>query len=195
MLKFIKNNKLLFILIVLTFISLISGILFNTLIDTSTKKDITKNINSLITNYNSQSNLIKSFIPTFTSSLFLDLLIWIFGISIIGCIIVLFLFLFKVFIFGFELVSLLVNLNIGRIIFIIIYMLPSLFNLVIYFILTLFSISYSISLFKILFFKKNYNLSDITKKYIKILGVSLLFSFLSSIIEIFIIPKILIFLI
>lgn len=195
MLKFIKNNKLLFILIVLTLISLISGILFNTLIDTNTKKDITNNINSLITNYNSQSNLIKSFIPTFTSSLFLDLLIWIFGISIIGCIIVLFLFLFKVFIFGFELVSLLVNLNIGRIIFIIIYMLPSLFNLVIYFILTLFSISYSISLFKILFLKKNYNLSDITKKYIKILGVSLLFSFLSSIIEIFIIPKILIFLI
>ena len=195
MLKFIKNNKLLFILIALTFISLISGILFNTLIDTNTKKDITNNINSLITNYNSQSNLIKSFIPTFTSTLFLDLLIWIFGISIIGCIIVLFLFLFKVFIFGFELVSLLVNLNIGRIIFIIIYMLPSLFNLVIYFILTLFSISYSISLFKILFLKKNYNLSDITKKYIKILGVSLLFSFLSSIIEIFIIPKILIFLI
>ncbi len=195
MLKFIKNNKLLFILIVFTLISLISGILFNTLIDTNTKKDITNNINSLITNYNSQSNLIKSFIPTFTSSLFLDLLIWIFGISIIGCIIVLFLFLFKVFIFGFELVSLLVNLNIGRIIFIIIYMLPSLFNLVIYFILTLFSISYSISLFKILFLKKNYNLSDITKKYIKILGVSLLFSFLSSIIEIFIIPKILIFLI
>lgn len=195
MLKFIKNNKLLFILIVFTFISLISGILFNTLIDTNTKKDITNNINSLITNYNSQSNLIKSFIPTFTSSLFLDLLIWIFGISIIGCIIVLFLFLFKVFIFGFEFVSLLVNLNLGRIIFILIYMLPSLFNLVIYFILTLFSISYSISLFKILFLKKNYNLSDITKKYIKILGVSLLFSFLSSIIEIFIIPKILIFLI
>lgn len=195
MLKFIKNNKLLFILIVLTLISLISGILFNTLIDASTKKDITNNINSLITNYNSQSNLIKSFIPTFTSSLFLDLLIWIFGISIIGCIIVLFLFLFKVFIFGFEFVSLLVNLNLGRIIFILIYMLPSLFNLVIYFILTLFSISYSISLFKILFLKKNYNLSNITKKYVKILGVSLLFSFLSSIIEVFIIPKILIFLI
>lgn len=195
MLKFIKNNKLLFILIVLTLISLISGILFNTLIDISTKKEITNNINSLITNYNSQSNLIKSFIPTFSSSLFLELLIWIFGISIIGCIIVLFLFLFKVFIFGFELVSLLVNLNIRHIIFIVIYMLPSLFNLVIYFILTLFSISYSISLFKILFLKKNYNLSNITKKYIKILGVSLLFNLLSSIIEVFILPKILIFLI
>ena len=195
MLKFIKNNKLLFILIVLTLISLISGILFNTLIDISTKKEITNNINSLITNYNSQSNLIKSFIPTFSSSLFLELLIWIFGISIIGCIIVLFLFLFKVFIFGFELVSLLVNLNIGHIIFIVIYMLTSLFNLVIYFILTLFSISYSISLFKILFLKKNYNLSNITKKYIKILGVSLLFNLLSSIIEVFILPKILIFLI
>ena len=96
MIKFIKNNKLLFILIVLTLITLISGIFFNTLIDISTKKDITNNINSLITNYNSQSNLIKSFIPTFSSSLFLELLIWIFGISIIGCIIVLFLFLFKV---------------------------------------------------------------------------------------------------
>ena len=79
--------------------------------------------------------------------------------------------------------------------FIVIYMLPSLFNLVIYFILTLFSISYSISLFKILFLKKNYNLSNITKKYIKILGVSLLFNLLSSIIEVFILPKILIFLI
>ena len=195
MIKFIKNNKLLFILIVLTLITLISGIFFNTLIDISTKKDITNNINNLITNYNSQSNLIKSFIPTFSSSLFLELLIWIFGISIIGCIIVLFLFLFKVFIFGFELVSLLVNLKIGHIIFIVIYMLPSLFNLVIYFILTLFSISYSISLFKILFLKKNYNLSNITKKYIKILGVSLLFNLLSSIIEVFILPKILIFLI
>ena len=44
MIKFIKNNKLLFILIVLTLITLISGIFFNTLIDISTKKDITNNI-------------------------------------------------------------------------------------------------------------------------------------------------------
>ena len=94
-----------------------------------------------------------------------------------------------------ECIKDLTNLKIGHIIFIVIYMLPSLFNLVIYFILTLFSISYSISLFKILFLKKNYNLSNITKKYIKILGVSLLFNLLSSIIDVFILPKILIFLI
>ena len=137
----------------------------------------------------------KDFFKLLSSNYTFIIIIWILGISIFGTIIVLILYLFKVFIFGFELVSLLVNLNIGHIIFIVIYMLPSLFNLVIYFILTLFSISYSISLFKILFLKKNYNLSNITKKYIKILGVSLLFNLLSSIIEVFIIPKILIFLI
>lgn len=188
MLKFIKRNKLLSILTFLTILVFIIGILYPAVVDNNTKEIISKNITNLISSIEN-SMTIKDFFKLLSSNYTYIILIWILGISIFGIIIVLILYLFKVFIFAFELSSLFINLKLSNIIFIILYMLPNLLYIGIYFILVLFSISYSINLFKMIFLHKNYNIRLITKKYTKVLLVTLLLIFLLSIINIFITPK------
>lgn len=188
MLKFIKRNKLLSILTLLTIFIFIIGILYPAVIDNNTKNIISKNINDLISTI--QNNItFKAFFKTLSSNYIYTIIIWILGISIFGIAIVLILYLFKVFIFGFELSSLFINLKLSNIIFIILYMLPNLLYITIYFILVLFSISYSITLFKMIFLHKNYNIRIITKKYTKVLLIALILIFLLSIITTFITPK------
>lgn len=189
MLQKIRKNKLLFVLIILSIIIFILGILFNTMIDTNTKKNITKNINKIILNTNKNPSLINFITCVVTNYLFI-IIEWLLGISIIGCFITLFLYLYKVFILGFELISLIINLKFNKILIIILYLLPNVFNIIIYFIICLFSLSYSYLLFKIVFLKKEINLQLVMKKYIKILIIALILIFLSSIIEVFIMPKI-----
>ncbi len=188
MLKFIKRNKLLSILTLLTIFIFIIGILYPAVIDNNTKKIISKNINDLISTI--QNNItFKDFFKTLSSNYVYTIIIWILGISIFGIVIVLILYLFKVFIFGFELSSLFINLKLSNIIFIILYMLPNLLYITIYFILVLFSISYSITLFKMIFLHKNYNIRIITKKYTKVLLIALILILLLSVITTFITPK------
>ncbi len=188
MIKFIKRNKLLSILIFLTLLIFIIGLLYPAVVDNNTREIISKNITDLISSIKNNMSF-KDFFKLLSSNYTFIIIIWILGISIFGTIIVLILYLFKVFIFGFELSSLIINLKLSNIIFIILYTLPNLLYIAIYFILVLFSISYSITLFKMIFLHKNYTIRLITKKYIKVLLVSLLLILLLSIINIFITPK------
>lgn len=188
MIKFIKRNKLLSILALLTILTFLIGILYPAVVDNNTREIISKNITDLISSIKNNMSF-KDFFKLLSSNYTFIIIIWILGISIFGTIIVLILYLFKVFIFGFELSSLIINLKLSNIIFIILYTLPNLLYIAIYFILVLFSISYSITLFKMIFLHKNYTIRIITKKYIKILLVSLLLILLLSIINIFITPK------
>ena len=188
MIKFIKRNKLLSILAHLTILTFLIGILYPAVVDNNTREIISKNITDLISSIKNNMSF-KDFFKLLSSNYTFIIIIWILGISIFGTIIVLILYLFKVFIFGFELSSLIINLKLSNIIFIILYTLPNLLYIAIYFILVLFSISYSITLFKMIFLHKNYTIRIITKKYIKVLLVSLLLILLLSIINIFITPK------
>lgn len=188
MIKFIKRNKLLSILALLTILTFLIGILYPAVVDNNTREIISKNITDLISSIKNNMSF-KDFFKLLSSNYTFIIIIWILGISIFGTIIVLILYLFKVFIFGFELSSLIINLKLSNIIFIILYTLPNLLYIAIYFILVLFSISYSITLFKMIFLHKNYTIRLITKKYIKVLLVSLLLILLLSIINIFITPK------
>ena len=188
MIKFIKRNKLLSILALLTILTFLIGILYPAVVDNNTREIISKNITDLISSIKNNMSF-KDFFKLLSSNYTFIIIIWILGISIFGTIIVLILYLFKLFIFGFELSSLIINLKLSNIIFIILYTLPNLLYIAIYFILVLFSISYSITLFKMIFLHKNYTIRIITKKYIKVLLVSLLLILLLSIINIFITPK------
>ena len=184
MTSYVKRNKLLFILIFLSFIVFIFGILFYFLLDTSYKDIIDNNIDLLF-----QNKLIdfKSF---FFNKLFSNIFIWLLGISVIGFIIVLILYLYKGFIFSFEVVSLLFNLNKNNFLMIIAYILPNLFFLCIMFVLSYYSISYSIFLFRFLFRDKKYNITDITRRYIKILLISFIITLLCCLLEYFILNHI-----
>ena len=181
MIKYYKKNRLLFVLITLTIISIILGIICNTLLSEDNKILVSKNINLLLDN--------KLIIPKslIFNNLITTLIIWLLGISIIGIILIFPIYLFKVFIFSFETISLISNLKLKNILLITVYLIPNLINLFIYFIICYYGITYSYYLIKHIFFNKKYNMYKITKKYIIILGISLVLILLSSILEIFII--------
>ena len=191
-----KKNKLLKILIILTIIIVIISIYLSATLDKTTKEEITNNIivlkntikTSKITNL---STLIKSF----SNNLITASIIWLLGISIIGIPIVLGIYLFKVLLLTLEIIFFIINIKYTNIFFIFIYLLPSILNILIYFILIYYSINYSLILIKVLFFKKDYKLKQITKRYIKILLLILLSIFITNLIEILLIPRILILLI
>ncbi len=180
MIKFIKNNKILSLLILLSFIAIVFGIFFNVLISDSNKEIVSTNINKLL-NGNIKVN--------FYDHIFEIIFIGIVGISIIGFMFNLIIYLFNLFIVSFEASSLFINIGFSNIFTIILYIFPRLLYCISLFIICLYSISYSICLFRMVFRNKNYNLKNITKKYLKVLGICILIILVSNVLEIIILPR------
>ena len=194
--KYIKKNKLLKILLIITILTVLISIYLTATIDKSTKEEITNNIITLKnTLKTSKVSNLGIFTKTLSNNLITTSIIWLLGISIIGIPIVLGIYLFKVLLLSLEIIFFIINIKYTNIFFIIIYLLPSILNIFLYFILLYYSINYSIILIKVIFLKKDYKLKLITKRYIKILIFVLISMFISSLIEILLIPRILIFLI
>jgi len=194
--KYIKKNKLLKILLIITILTVLISIYLTATIDKSVKEEITNNIITLKnTLKTSKVSNLGIFTKTLSNNLITTSIIWLLGISIIGIPIVLGIYLFKVLLLSLEIIFFIINIKYTNIFFIIIYLLPSILNIFLYFILLYYSINYSIILIKVIFLKKDYKLKLITKRYIKILIFVLISMFISSLIEILLIPRILIFLI
>lgn len=182
MLNFIKKNKILSILIMFSIISVILGILFNAVLSEDNKVVITDNINKLI-----EGNFIGY--DTLTRHLFATIFIWILGISLIGFIFIFFVYLFNLFIVSFETCSLFINLGFKNIILIILYLVPNIIYLITLFVFCLYSISYSLCLFRFLFRGREYNLKLITKRYLKVFIICFIFVIISNVLEFIILPR------
>ena len=85
------KNKLLSILIILGFISIVLGILFPAIITNENKELIHQSISSFITGIkDGKTNYISAFISSITNNILVFFFIWILGISIIGIPVILF---------------------------------------------------------------------------------------------------------
>lgn len=174
--KWIKNNKVLFILLLLSILVFILGFYFHAIQDDETKNLIKNNVVKELTNPNSITSILL------TNSLLL-ITIWILGISIIGIIVVVFLYSWKLFIFSFELCSYLVTLKINNLLGLIILFIPLIIYLFLIFLQTFYSLHYSISLFEYLILKKKKNILIITKRYIKLLLPIISINILTSLLQ------------
>lgn len=173
MIQFIKRRKILSFLLTLTIIFFLLGIFFYANLDLESRGAIASNINALMKGEGvSLSNYF--FHQTLSS-----ILIWLFGISIIGVLIVLLIFLFEVFLFSFELCSLIATLGLSHFLFIFLYSFPQIIFLLSLFVLCFYSIHFSYYLFSFLFLHKTYSFSSIMKRYIRIY----LFSFIGILIS------------
>ena len=189
MIHFIKNNKLLSILIILSLIVFLIGFLSFNSLDSSIKKISLQNILDFISLIKSNSySFSKIFIPTFFRDSILIIVIWIFGISIIGIIIILFFYFFELLLFSLEVSSLLFYIQKIPLNFLIIFTIIKSIKLFIYLIFTYYSSSFSIMLFRLFFLKKEYPIKKIFKRYLKlfilllfcIIGIILIESLLYS---------------
>ena len=183
MFKYLKNNKILSIMILLTLISILIGIFFYVYIKKDYYEIISKNIFLLFNNkkINYKKVYINNYINLF--------IIWLLGISILGIILVLFLYLFKIFTLSFEITSMISILKGKNIIKISLYLLKGTIISSVYFFICYYAILYSLYLIKHLFINKHYDMHYITKKYIVILLFSIIIIFFVSLIEIIILKK------
>lgn len=188
--KKLKEKKLFIIIFIVTVISFIIGILLISILSGNNKSLIVKSLNnffiSIKENKLNQSALLYK---TLTNNIIINLIIWILGISIIGIPIVISILSFKSLTFGFTISSLIYAYKFNGIIKSIIYIIPNLINLFIIFVLSYYSISFSLMLFNYLFRKKEYNKRIIVNRYLKLLLISLLLLILTAILESFVMPK------
>ncbi len=188
--KKLKEKKLFIIIFIVTVISFIIGILLISILSGNNKSLIVKSLNnffiSIKENKLNQSALLYK---TLTNNIIINLIIWILGISIIGIPIVISILSFKSLTFGFTISSLIYTYKFNGIIKSIIYIIPNLINLFIIFVLSYYSISFSLMLFNYLFRKKEYNKRIIVNRYLKLLLISLLLLILTAVLESFVMPK------
>lgn len=188
----IKNNKLLFILTLITGISILLGILYPAIITKENEELIKVSITSFFKAIDSNKlNYTTALISSLSNNIIISIVVWILGISIIGLPLIIFILLFKSFILGFSITSILLTYGWKGILSAIIYSLPCLINLLGLFLLAYYAITISLALGKDLFQKKEMNKKRIMKRYLKIGIFALVFFILTSLLEVYIMPSIL----
>jgi len=186
--KGLSKRKIFMILLIICLVSFIFGILFLAMLDKNGKNIVVSTINNYINNLNYDK---KDLFLLFKNNVFITIIMFLFGVSLFGVIFEVLFLIAKSFILGFSFSSFIYTFKLKGVFIGLIYLFPSIFNLCIYFILGFFALNYSIYLYKYIFKNKEYNLKLLMKKYLKVLGVSIILLSLSSLIQYFIIPYIL----
>ena len=186
--KEFSKRKIFIILLVISIISLVVGILFLALLDNNGKKIVSDTIKNYVTNNNYDK---KELLLLLKNNILITIVMWFLGVSLFGFIFEIIFLIVKSFTLGFSISSFIYTYKVKGIIIGFIYLLPRIFNLILYFILGFFAINYSIYLFKYIFKNKEYNLKLIMRKYIKILIISVFLLLCSTLIQFFVIPMIL----
>ena len=190
----VRFNKNLFVfLFVLVMTGLFAGALFSVILSDSDKKMVSDYLNNFLVNLSSgKINFNISFFNTLVFTLGFALIIWIFGISIIGVLLVLPFLFFKSFILGFSVGSILVNFKIKGVILSLIYIVPHhAINILVYILICAYSIMISYRMVTCMFKKKSFDFKLFMSKYSFILIFSLIILFITSLYESFILPYVL----
>lgn len=184
-----KKRRLFKILLMATIISIVMGIFYVAIISkadkTLLKNSFDQFFSSIKTNHYNQ---LESFGKCFFSNVLLTFLIWILGISIIGTPVSIIYLIFKSFVFGFSLSSMIYTYGIKGIIPSLIYSLPLFINLVIIFLLTFYAVNFSKKLYLFLFKKKDIPLTRMVHTYSKFLIFLLVIMTISCILSSYAIP-------
>ncbi len=188
----IKQNKLLLLLTILTAISIIIGILFPSLLKDNDQELIKNSITEFIKKINENKlNHLEILISSSWNNILITIILLVLGISLIGIPIIVIIHIFKCFITGFTITSILITYGPKGIITAIIYSIPNILNTLGSLLISYYAISFSITIFKCIFKKENKNWNSITKQYTKLTIFFILYSVIISILESYVIPNIL----
>ena len=187
--KEIQKNKYKYIfLLTIILIGFISGIIFSNILSYNDHQEISNTLKDYFLGIkNNQSiNYLGNFLNIFSVNYLYMLLIWIFGLSIIGIILNPFILYFKSFVIGFSVGIIISIYSYLGILSSLLYLFPHLLiNLLVYTLLSFYGIKLSIKLFKALFLHKNFNFQELVKKYLKILGLASIILLITTLYETF----------
>ena len=180
------NTFIMFIII----LGIISGSLFLVVLKDTDRNLVIEKINTFFTNINTN---IEAFKNAFIENIIFVILVWILGMSIIGIIINIFMIYLKGFIIGFSLSSFFLVYKYKGLLAALIYTFPtSIINILVCLLLGVYSVLFTINLWKIIFLKeKDYNMKKFIKKYFLILILCIILILISSLTESFLVPSLL----
>lgn len=188
--EFILKRKLLIGLLIGLVLSFIMGVLFISILGKDNGLLVKTSVNSYFEGINlGNINYLNGFSTIFFNRLLLLIIIWIMGISIIGIFIVIAILLFKSFLIGFSLSSIIYTFGLKGILVGCIYMIPEIISLFIIFLLSYYSINFSIMLFNYLFRKKEISRVLVVRRYLKLLIICIGLFLCLSLIDVFVIPN------
>lgn len=188
--KLFNQKRIYIILIVLLVVGIFIGLLYPVFLSKNDSELLTTTISSFFNNVsNNQVNYTDGIIKSLVSNFITVSGIWLLGISLIGLPIVLLILLYKGFIFGFSISSIIKVYGFKGIIGAITYLFPgTIIALITLILLCFYSTGFSTKLFKYLFLKENLNFKLIMNKYLKILVISLFFFLLVSLSDVYLSP-------
>lgn len=186
----LKDKKQFILIFVICIVVFIIGVLLPSILNEENRKIIETSLNSFFdTIKNNQLKTNELLFKTLTSNIIIDLILWLLGISIIGIPIVIILLGYKSLSLGFTISSIISTYKLNGVIKALIYIVPNIINLFIFFVISYYSISFSLMLFNYLFRKKEYNKRVIVNRYLKLLVISIIILIFSSVIETYVVPK------
>ena len=189
----LPNKKINLFIISIIILGIISGSIFLMLASTTDKTAVITQIKIFMTNIN--NNTIDNGLALRNSLIINYLfvgLIWILGLSIIGVLVNIFLTFIKGFLVGFSISSLFLTYGYKGVLASLLYTFPTqLINIFVVSILSIYSVMFSKNLLQIISSKTNTNNRLMLKKYIVIVIISIILSFISSLLEVYLFPNIL----
>lgn len=187
----LPNKKTNYFIIIILTLGIISGSIFLVMLSDTDKNSVINQIKTFFENINNNSinnglaiknSLIINYVFVFV--------IWILGFSIIGIIANIFLVYIKGFILGFSISSIIATYGYKAIPASILYVFPhQILNIITICVLGIYSIMYAKNLLAVILNKKNNK--SMLKKYTIILVFAIITSFISSILEVYMFPKLL----
>lgn len=188
----VRINKNLFVfLLVLVIVGVGAGAVFSSILSKSDAKMVAEYLKDFMKNVGKE-NVTSSLLSTLISRLGLGLIIWIFGISIIGVILIIPIVFIKSFVLGFSIGSIILNFKFKGVLISLIYIVPHhVINMLIYILISAYGIIISTRLFDSMKKKKNFDFKKFMNRYTYILVFSFVILLLTSLYEVYALPKIL----
>jgi Uncharacterized membrane protein len=185
------SKKTLVFLVGLAIIGLILGSIYTVILKDGDKSLVKDYMGEFLSNIkNNKVNYLNIYLNNTILSFLFIVVIWLFGISVIGIPVILFMYFTKAFVMGFTISSFILNYKIKGILLSFIYVVPhGILTFLVYIILMNYAITLSKKLTQTFIKKKEINFRGIMQKYVLILGVCLISMLVLNLYEVFIVPK------
>ena len=186
------NKKINYFVITVLVLGVLSGAIFLVMSSEVDRSSVIAQIENFFTNI-ANENIDNGL--AIRNSLIINYLfvgcIFVFGLSMIGILLNIFLTYIKGFLVGFSIAAIFLTYSYKGIVAVLFYTIPvQIFNLFVVGALSIYSIMFSYKLLKIIIFKKGNN-RLMLKKYFIILMFCVMISFISSLLEVYVFPKLL----
>ena len=189
----IRINKNLFIfLLVIVIIGITTGALFTAIISSSDKELVVSYLNNFFNNIaNNKLEYTNSFINALLLTIGLAILIWLLGVSVIGFVIVIIILFLKSFVIGFSVGSIIASFKIKGLLMAFIYCFPHhVINILVFMLLSAFALIMSFRIINSITAKKPIDFKHYMNRYLTVLLVSVIVLFITSVYEIYLLPKV-----